>query len=66
MSKPAEPLVTRETLTVLLAHAGLSPAPAQFEEILAAAQHVKAMTDRLKRDFTFADEPAHSFSAARF
>ncbi|RAI01993.1 hypothetical protein DLJ53_11445 [Acuticoccus sediminis] len=66
MSESAEPLVTREELTVLLAHAGLNPAPAQFEEMFAAVQYVRAMSDRLKRDFTFADEPAHAFSAARF
>ncbi|WP_157956190.1 hypothetical protein [Acuticoccus yangtzensis] len=66
MDDPNDPAVSREMLATLLAHAGLDPAPQQFEEMLAAAQYLKEMTDRLKRDFTFADEPAHAFNAARF
>ncbi len=66
MSDEPTILVSREELSVLLKNAGLSPTPSQFEEMFEAYQHVKAMTDRLKRDFTFYDEPAHVYDARRF
>lgn len=66
MSDDSPALVSRDELAVLVKHAGLSPPPSQFEELFNAYQHVKAMTDRLKRDFAFHDEPAHIYCPQRF
>ena len=59
-------LVSREDLRVLVRNAGLDPSDQQFEEMFDAYQHVKAMLDRLNRDFGFADEPAHVYSPLKF
>lgn len=59
-------LVSREEMEVLVKNAGLAPPAWQFDEMFAAYQHVKAMTDRLKRDFGFEDEPAHVYCPQRF
>jgi hypothetical protein len=56
----------RDALRVLLANARLNPGPEQFEEIVDAFVHVKAMTARLHSGFPFEAEPAHVFTPTKF
>ena len=58
--------VSREELAVLIKNAGLTPTEQQFEEMYEAYGYVGAMLGRLKRDFSFTDEPAHVFTALTF
>jgi hypothetical protein len=40
---------------------GFDPPPANLEEMFAAMPHLEAMRARLRRPYTYADEPAHVF-----
>ena len=66
MSAPENPVPSRETIAMLVAQAGLKPAPEQFEEICEAYPYVVAMVSRLHTHFAFADEPAHVFIPTKF
>jgi hypothetical protein len=62
----AENIPTRGEVAVLMRNAGLSSDPKRFEETFDAYQHVMAMVNRLKSDFSFADEPAHVYLPLSF
>lgn len=55
----------RADIEALLRVAGFAPNPTQMAEIEEAWPQMKAMLDRLHRDFGFADEPAHAFDPTR-
>ena len=57
--------VPRDEVVMLVKAAGLTPTPAQFEEIVEAYGYVRAMTARLKSDYGYGDEPAHIFMPER-
>lgn len=57
--------VSREEVAALVKAAGLSPSPAQFDEIVEAYGYVRAMTARLKSDYGYEAEPAHIFVPER-
>ena len=48
-----------------LARAGLTVTPEKVRELHAFAPFVAAMAARVRKDFTYADEPAHTFAAGK-
>ena len=57
--------VSRDEVAVLVKAAGLAPSPAQFDEIVEAYGHVRAMTARLASGYGYDVEPAHVFVPER-
>ena len=57
--------VSRDEVAVLVQAAGLTPSPAQFDEIVEAYGYLRAMTARLKSDYGYEVEPAHVFVPER-
>ena len=48
-----------------LSRAGLKVSPEKARELYPYLAHLEAMTARMRAGFTYADEPAHVFSAKR-
>jgi hypothetical protein len=57
--------VSRDEVAVLVQAAGLTPTPAQLDEIVDAYGYVRAMTARLKAGYGYEVEPAHVFVPER-
>ena len=52
-----------EALAARLRASGFDPSPSSLAEIHAALPHLERLRARLRRIYTYADEPAHVFLA---
>ena len=52
-----------EALAARLRASGFDPSPSSVVEIHAALPHLERLRARLRRAYTYADEPAHVFDA---
>ena len=53
-----------EALAARLRASGFDPSPSSLAELHAALPHLERLRARLRRAYTYADEPAHVFNAA--
>jgi hypothetical protein len=62
---PAAP-ATREEIAVLARRAGLELKAEHFDQLVDAYGHLELMLGRLRRNRSYADEPAHVFVPTKF
>ncbi len=54
--------LTPEAFAARIRALGFNPPQATLDEMYAALPHLDAMRDRLRRAYTYADEPAHVYA----